>query len=150
MIRAVFDTNLLVSAFLTRHHPGGVSTELLRFVEAGAVELCLSTAIIGEAAATLVRSERLQARYNYTRDLAVLYCADLFAVATLIANPPPLLSPVCRDPDDDVIIACAVAAQAPYLVTRDLDLLDLGTYGSIAMVSPEAFLRGIRADSVKR
>ena len=113
------------------------------------MELYLSPAIIGEAAATLVRSERLQARYNYTRDLAVLDRADLFAVTTLIADPPPLVSPVCRDPDDDMIIACAVAAQAPYLVTRDLDLLDLGTYCSIAMVSPEAFLRSIRADSVK-
>jgi predicted nucleic acid-binding protein len=72
MIWAVFDTNLLVSAFLTRHHPGGVSTELPRFVHEGAVQLDLSPDTIQETAGTLARSERVQARYRYTPEQAIM------------------------------------------------------------------------------
>ena len=111
MIRAVFDTNLLVSAFLMRHHPGGVSTELLRFVHDGAVELYLSPEIIQETAGTLARSGRAQARYRYTPAQAMQYCADLFTVATIITNPTPMVGAVPRDPDDDKIVACSISAK---------------------------------------
>jgi putative PIN family toxin of toxin-antitoxin system len=145
MMRAVFDTNLLVSAFLMRHHPGGVSTELLRFVHDGTVELYLSPEIIQETAGTLARSGRAQARYRYTPEQAMQYCADLFTVATIITNPTPLVGAVPRDPDDDKIVACAVSAKAEYLVTRDQDLLSLGSYGEVAMITPEQFLTRVRA-----
>jgi putative PIN family toxin of toxin-antitoxin system len=136
MIRAVFDTNLLVSAFLTRHHLGGVSTEVLRFVHDGTVELYLSPEIIQETAGTLTRSGRAQTRYRFTPEQAMQYCADLFTVATIITNPPPIHGAVPRDPDDDKIVARAVSAKADYLVTRDQDLLSLGTYDEVVMISP--------------
>jgi predicted nucleic acid-binding protein len=37
-----------------------------------------------------------------------------------------------------------VAAQADYLVTRDKDLLSLGTYQGIRIVTPEAFMGLLR------
>jgi predicted nucleic acid-binding protein len=43
MIKAVFDANILVSAFLSRDNPEGVSSELLRFVVAGAIDLHLQS-----------------------------------------------------------------------------------------------------------
>ena len=145
MIRAVFDTNVLVSAFLTRHHPGGVSTELLRFVHDGVVQLYLSADIIEETAGTLTRSARTQARYRYTPEQAMQYCADLFTIATIIIDPPPQSGAVPRDTDDDKIVACAVAANAEYLVTRDQDLLSLTSYGDVAMITPEQFLTVARS-----
>jgi predicted nucleic acid-binding protein len=51
------------------------------------------------------------------------------------------------NPDDDKIIACAAAAGAEYLVSRDRDLLTLGRYGEIKIVSPEALLRIVRSFS---
>src|SRR5262249_55551631 len=54
MISAVYDTNILVSAFLSRHNPGGLSSELLRFARQGAVQLHLSPEIIAETLATLI------------------------------------------------------------------------------------------------
>jgi predicted nucleic acid-binding protein len=60
MIRAVYDTNLLVSALLTRGEPAGVSREPLRLAREGIVDLHLSSAIIAETLATLVASWRLQ------------------------------------------------------------------------------------------
>jgi predicted nucleic acid-binding protein len=58
MISAVYDTNILVSAFLSRQNPEGVSSELLRFARQRAVHLHLSPEIIAETLATLIGSTR--------------------------------------------------------------------------------------------
>ena len=145
MIPAVFDSNLLISAFFSRHQPGAVSMELLRLMHDGAVALYLSPAIIEETAGVPARSKKEQAQYRYTPESGMRYCADLETLGTVIANPAPLPDPVSRDPDDDKIIACAVAATAEYLVTRDRDLLALGSYGAITMIAPEAFLQKVRS-----
>ncbi len=39
-----------------------------------------------------------------------------------------------RDPDDDHVLACAVGADAAIIVTRDRDLLDLGTFSDIRIL----------------
>jgi putative PIN family toxin of toxin-antitoxin system len=112
MIRVVFDTNLLVSAFLSRDNPGGVSRELLRFAREGTFQLLLSPEIIAETLATLTGSERAQQRYGYTPTMAAQFCDSLFAIATIVVDPPPISGAVPRDPDDDKIIACVIAADA--------------------------------------
>ena len=104
MIRAVFDTNLLIGAFLTRHQPGGFSTEIMRYVKNRTTDPCLSAETIQETAATLLPYHRLQARYRYTANLAIQYCAELFMIATVIADPPALATATSHDPDDDKII----------------------------------------------
>ena len=146
MIRAVFDTNLLVSAFLTRHEPGGVSNELLRFARQGAVQLHLSPDIVAETLTTLIESERMQKRYGYTPSMALQFCDDLLATSTVVVNPPPTPGAVPRDPDDDMIVACAVAASAEYIVSRDRDLLSLGSYHAIEIIAPEEFIQIVRRD----
>jgi len=144
MIKAVFDTNLLVSAFLSRDNPGGVSLELLRFAREGMFQLLLSPDIIAETLATVVGSQRARQRYGYTPTMAAQFCDSLFAVATIVVNPPPTPGAVPRDPEDDKIIACAVAADVQYLVTRDDDMLSLQKYESIRIIPPEEFLHIVR------
>jgi uncharacterized protein len=53
-----------------------------------------------------------------------------------IINPLPLPKPVSRDPDDDAILAVAIAARADLISSGDGDLLSLGQYGGIEIVSP--------------
>jgi len=144
MIKAVFDANVLISAFLSRDNPGGVSNELLRFVISGAVDLQISADIIDEMTRVLLRSRRAQSRYRYSRDDVDEYRAALMMLATVIDDPLPTPGAVPRDPDDDKIIACAVAAGAEYVVTRDDDLLSLRTHDSIAIIAPEDFLHVVR------
>ena len=43
-----------------------------------------------------------------------------------------------RDPNDDMVIACALTVEANYIVTRDRDLLDLRRYRDIVILSPRA------------
>jgi len=50
-----------------------------------------------------------------------------------------LQTPVCRDRDDDLILACADTADADYLVTGDKDLLVLERYGRSKILSPRDF-----------
>src|SRR4051812_22945052 len=109
MIRAVFDANLLVSAFLSRDNPGGVSNALLRFVISGAVELYLSVEIVDEALDILADTPGLLVRYDYSLEQVGQYRADLLTLATIVEDPAPTPGAVPRDPDDDKIIACAVA-----------------------------------------
>src|SRR5260370_33898973 len=146
MIKAVFDTNLLVSAFLSRNNPGGVSNELLRFVIAGAIDLYLSVEIVDEMVETLLGSERAQRRYRYSTDEIGQYRAHLMTLAIIVDDPPPMPGAVPRDPADDKIVACAVAASVQYIVSRDDHLLSLGNYAGIAISSPEQFIHVVRRE----
>ena len=48
---------------------------------------------------------------------------------------PPVIDPTVRDPDDDHVLACALGAQAALIVTRDHDLLKLGTFRDIRILA---------------
>lgn len=58
---------------------------------------------------------------------------------SIVADLPPVTG-VVRDPNDDMVVACALEADADYIVTRDKDLLSLGTYEGIRIVTPRQFL----------
>jgi uncharacterized protein len=47
---------------------------------------------------------------------------------------------VCRDPNDDMILECAVLAGAQAIVAGDKDLLSLGSYKEIRIVTPAEYL----------
>lgn len=49
----------------------------------------------------------------------------------------------CRDPDDDLILAAAVAGRCEYLVTGDNDLLALKQFNHVAIVTPAEFARRV-------
>ncbi len=48
---------------------------------------------------------------------------------------------VCRDPADDNFLAAAVVADVRFIISEDLDLLDLGVYEDIQIATAESFLR---------
>jgi len=136
MPRAVADTTVLVSAFLA---PRGVASEFLRRARRGAFEIILAPAILDEMQDLLLRRPRLRRRYPYSDDRVQRYHRLLQATTSVVVDVPPLTG-VVRDPNDDMVIACALAAAADYVVTRDKDLLSLGAHEGIRMVTPRQFL----------
>jgi predicted nucleic acid-binding protein len=54
-------------------------------------------------------------------------------------------TPVCRDPDDDELLALALAAQVELIVSGDDDLLDLHSFEGVAIVTPAEALRRVEA-----
>ncbi len=138
MARAVLDSSVLISAFLTSR---GTCAELLRAGERGAFVLCLSPELLADMAAPLLRDLKLQASYGYDRKKVAAFCKRLLLAADPVTELPDLSGAVPLDPKDDQIVATAVAAKADYLVTGDRKhLLALGAYEGIRIVKPRAFL----------
>ncbi len=145
MLKAVFDAAVLVSAFLT---PNGVSDQLLRLCRQGAFTLYFSTALIEETQRTLLADAKIRKRFPYADgDVHDFVTKVQRAAQPVLALPP--VTGVCRDPNDDHVIACALGAGASYLVTRDKDLLTLETYQTVEMIRPEEFIHIVREQASK-
>jgi putative PIN family toxin of toxin-antitoxin system len=139
--KAVLDTAVLVSAVLNPV-AGGASFDLLRFAREGRYNLHLSPGIIEETARVLLTRKRIRDRYQYSDADVAEFCSDLLAVAAMETELP--IIQVVRDPDDDMILASALAARADYLVSRDKDLLSITEYSGTKIITPEAFLAVLR------
>ena len=132
------DSTIVVSAFLT----SGLTAELIRLC-GERVALYTARVILREMRTTLLEREHIRRRYKYPDSEAEGFI-NRFEEASVVFEELPVLQGITRDPDDDMIIACAVAASADYIVSRDRDLLDLGEYQGIQIVSPEAFMPILR------
>lgn len=132
MIRAVIDTNLLISYALTK------GETLSRFVdhwEKGTFVYLTSPPIIEELKEVL---ERPYLRHKMAADPQPLI--DSVEADTELTPGELVLQGVCRDPKDEIFIACAVEGRADYIVTGDEDLLNLEEYQGIKVIRPEEFV----------
>jgi predicted nucleic acid-binding protein len=64
-----------------------------------------------------------------------------------VIDPSPLHQSVCRDPDDDEVLALAVAAQVDLIISGDDDLLSLGSFAGVPIVDAAAALKAIGPDN---
>jgi uncharacterized protein len=141
MRRTVFDTTVLISALLRR---GGLADELLTLAAEGRFELVLSSAIIIETWRKLVSSDHIRARYPFSDERVHIFCLSLSQISADVLRSTKPLSGVVRDPNDDMIVACAIDSQADTIVSRDKDLLSLGAFRGVPIVSPEIFRHQLR------
>ena len=134
-VRVVPDTNVYVSALLWT----GISHRLLCLAEEGALTLVTTPAIMEELREVLGRAKfRLRIRTLQTSVAELM--ESLLSVVEVI--PDLAIEPVIkRDPDDDKILACAVAAQAEWLISGDDHLLSVKRYKGIPIVTPSQFSR---------
>ena len=136
-MRAVIDTNVLLSGLLWH----GAPHVLLAHVRAGTLILVSSPALLAEMEAVISRAkfDVILTRSNTSREHAL---TELRQLAEVI-EPPPLAVPVCRDPDDDAVLALALAAQADLIVSGDDDLLSLRHHHGIPIVNSAQALQQI-------
>lgn len=138
MITAVLDTNTLVSAILVPH---GIPARLLRAAYTREFACISSVPIVSEVLRTLGRS-RVQRKYQ----VAAVDVERLrrFLQSGLVATPITVqVQGVATHPEDDLILATAVSARADYLVTGDRQLLKLGSYQGVHIVSARDFLAAL-------
>jgi putative PIN family toxin of toxin-antitoxin system len=83
-------------------------------------------------------------REKFDLELDELPLLHLYRRHAVWVEAPPLEEPACRDPDDDWVLATAVAGEAEVIVTGDGDLLDLGGFRGIAILSPRGFLERLQ------
>jgi putative PIN family toxin of toxin-antitoxin system len=135
-ISAVVDASVLVSAFL---FPESGPGRVLQLAYQGRFALHLSPLLLDETRYALL-STRLRDSYGHSDEAVRAWCADLEGIAGLFVDPLPDIGLVCRDPNDDHVIATAVAVKAGIIVTGDKDLLALGRHHAIRIITARAFL----------
>lgn len=137
MIRAVVDTNVLISALIK---PQGSVGPVLDRLRDGRYTYLYSDALLDELVAKLALP-RLRDKYH-------LSATDLdTTLALLLLRGEPVFPQshiqVCRDPRDDLLLEIAVAGKADYLVSGDQDLQVLDPFAGIPIVGPAAFLEAL-------
>lgn len=137
MIKAVIDTNVILSGILW----GGVPRKLIEALIQQQYISLVSEEILNELSATFTR-EKFTAEFirikQTPHDAIRMY--QLHTVFVQSVSIESLAENAVRDPKDRMIIACAIAGQADYIVSGDKDLTDLGRYQTIQIVKPAAFL----------
>ncbi|GHU34414.1 putative toxin-antitoxin system toxin component, PIN family protein [Betaproteobacteria bacterium] len=130
-MRLVLDTNVAASGLLW----GGAPAQLLDAALIGEIELFTSVSLLAELAGILARVKFAKAltATGLSREELVLGYAELATIITPADIPPT----IAADPDDDQVLACALAARADLIVSGDRHLYSLGShYQGIAIVRP--------------
>ncbi|MFN8558779.1 MAG: putative toxin-antitoxin system toxin component, PIN family [Dehalococcoidia bacterium] len=132
---AVFDTNVLLSAIGWR----GPSYRCLELARSGSVDGLSCQGILNELA------EKLEQRLHFSAERVARRIDDLTRFLRLVPVPATLKA-VPNDPDDDMVIECAVVGGATHIITGDKrHLLPLDGYRGIRIVTPAAFLALVAA-----
>jgi putative PIN family toxin of toxin-antitoxin system len=142
MMRVVFDTNTIVSAILWGNKP---REALYAIGQKRAILLC-SQALRNEILEVLSR-EKFAPKFEALGMSPQQVMDDFQAMIEWVENPPQLGRVVPNDPKDDLIIECAVGGKAEYIVSGDHHLLEMQNYASIQILSVQAFLSLLDADT---
>jgi putative PIN family toxin of toxin-antitoxin system len=140
-MRLVVDTNVVVSALLW----GGVPRQLLDAIHHGRASAFTSDALIEELREVLAREKFAALIARFAKSPEVL-AESYTGIAQLIEPVPAIDQGELRDPKDAPILACAIAAQADAIATGDLDLLSLGSFQDIAILTAADCLGRIAAE----
>jgi putative PIN family toxin of toxin-antitoxin system len=136
-MRVVADTNTIVSGLLWKGPP----FQLLEAARTGQVELYTNLSLLTELTEVLQR-DKFAAKVRQTNFTVAELVSRYAMLATLVTPtvPEPVIS---ADPDDDVVLACAITAGASVIVSGDHHLLELRLYRTIPILTVRELLNQI-------
>ncbi len=138
-VRAVIDTNLFVSGLFANQ---GYTYQLQELWLAGAFELVVSEKILNEIHRTLQKPQiKQRLLLQEGEELAI---AELIrAKATVVTTDRYQTDKITEDPTDNKFLACALEADADYVVSGDNHLLALKHFHRIQIVDVKTFIEKI-------
>jgi len=137
-LRALCDTNVLVSAFIA----GGPPSRVIEAAMDGRVELVLADPVLGELERVLTL--KLGFEPERVREIRALL---LDLASTRVGTPAQPPEAITGDPDDDVILACGVQAGVHVIVSGDRrHLLPVGEHRGIRILAPQTLLAELASE----
>jgi putative PIN family toxin of toxin-antitoxin system len=128
-LTVVFDTNILFSATGWRGNP----FQCVERARAGKVQAVTSPELMEEL------GEKLEARLHFSADQVAETLADYLGFLQVVKIPK-RLDAVPRDPEDNMVLECALEGQAQYIVSGDKDLLELKEFQGVQIIRAVDFL----------
>lgn len=138
MLKVVLDTNQFVSSIISKK---GLPSQLLQAWRKHAYILIISKEIIREIEQVLQYPHITKKYYLQKKDIESLI--HLIEQEAVILPNPSKVNIIKDDPDDNEILACALEAEAQYIVSGDTHLLSLRQYKDIKIVTAREFLEAI-------
>ena len=143
MLKVVLDTNIFVSSLLVK---AGPPAQVLDTWRERQYLLVVSPAIIAEIRATL-NYPRIRRKYAITDEDVEQLVTLLERDALVVPGDADVAGAIPDDPADEIVLACAVDAQADVIVSGDRHLLELGSHRSIPILTGRQFLERLNIDA---
>ena len=127
-MKILIDTNILISGLYFH----GLPKKLLREIDLEKFNICVNEEIISEYT-DKIDNKFSKSKYILDKDLREKFFGSLqsFEMKSDLK--------ICRDPDDDKFINCAIDAKAIYIVSGDNDLLTIKNFAEIEIVTAREF-----------
>ncbi|MCB9477897.1 MAG: putative toxin-antitoxin system toxin component, PIN family [Deltaproteobacteria bacterium] len=138
MIKVVLDTNVLISALLT---PGGNAARIVQLIDNVGLVAVTSDELLAEfrRVRNYQKVVRLFERAGIEPEAVEEFVTRIASESIVIVHPA-IADGVHADPTDNKFLACAVAAEASFIISGDRHLLELDAYEGIPIVTPTEFL----------
>jgi len=133
--RVVLDTNVLVSALLFR----GELSKIVGLWQKGKIIPVISKETFEELA-TVLQYRKFSLSKDEIKSVIEHEILPYFEIIEVVKA----IKGVCRDPEDDKFISCAISASADYIVSGDKDLFDLKQYQSTKIIKASDFLKMVK------
>lgn len=127
-MKIVVDTNVVISGVFF----GGNPRRIVEAIVKGSINAYATAEIVDEYMEII---DSMITRKQGKLSLSIL--SPLFSSLKVIEGMTQIA--VCRDPDDDKFLECAVDAKALYIVSGDNDLLDIKAYDGIQIITAKEF-----------
>ncbi len=131
-LKVVLDTNVIVSALLFK----GVLSKLCDLWKKGKINPIISNETYAELR-TVLEYPKFSLSKNEINELVEDEILPYFDVQEITRN----VQGVCKDPDDDKFLSCAMSASADFIVSGDKRVLNLEKYKSIKIIKPSELIK---------
>lgn len=137
-LRITLDTSVLVAA---AHSRRGASYQLMATLPERRGQIALTVALYTEWQAVLTRPEHVPP--GVTAEQAGAYVRYLASIAHL-QDVHFLWRPFLRDPDDDMVLECAVASASQAIVTHNVKEFQRAASLNVQVMTPAAWLQWMK------